>query len=47
MPKEIFSYNEDICHQQTGLKFVEQSTQQLYLKQSFIWCWNVAISEGR
>jgi hypothetical protein len=27
MPKESFDYNEDICHQQIGLKFIEQSTK--------------------
>jgi len=47
MPKETFSYNEDNCHHQIGLKFIEQSTQLLYLEQSFIWCWNLAISDSR
>jgi len=27
MSKEAFNYNEDICHQQTRLKFIEQITK--------------------
>jgi len=27
MPKETFNYNEEIRHQQIGLKFTEQSSK--------------------
>jgi hypothetical protein len=36
-----------IFHQQTGLKFKEETIKVLHLGHCFVWCWNVDTSENR
>jgi hypothetical protein len=36
---------EDSFHQQTGLKFKEETSKVLHLEHSFVWCWNLYTSE--
>jgi len=38
---------EKIFHQQTVLKFKEETIKVLHLKYSFVWCWNLDTSESR
>jgi hypothetical protein len=41
------STEEDSFHQQTSLKFEEETSKVLHLEHSFVWCWNVDTSESR
>ena len=38
---------KDSFHQQTGLKFKEETNEVLHLEYSTAWCWNLDISESR
>ena len=41
-----FNKTKTFCHQ-TGLKFKEETNKMLHLGPSFVWCWNLHISESR
>jgi hypothetical protein len=41
------SQEEQSFHQQTGLKFKEETSKVLHLEHSLVWCLNVDISESR
>jgi hypothetical protein len=37
----------DYFHQESELKFNEEISKQLSLEHSFVWCWNLDISDSR
>jgi hypothetical protein len=41
------SKEEESFHQQTGLKFKEETSKVLHFEYCYLWCWNVATSENR
>jgi hypothetical protein len=36
--RSMKTLEEDSFHQQTGLKFKEETSKVLYLEHSFVWC---------
>jgi len=42
-----FQQEGDSFHQQTELKFREETSKVLHLEYSFVWCWNLDPSESR
>jgi len=45
--KSSFQQEEDTFHQQTGLKFEEETGKELNLEHSFVWCGNLDTSENQ
>jgi hypothetical protein len=45
--KSSIQQEEDSFHQQTGLKFKEETSKVLHLEHSFLWCSNMDTSESR
>ena len=44
--KAAFNKKEDSFHQQVVLKCMEETSEVLHLEYSFVWCWNLDISES-
>jgi hypothetical protein len=36
-----------VCTSKRDLKFKEEASKLLYLKYSFVWCWNLSASKSR
>jgi hypothetical protein len=47
MAKAAFNKKKKPFHQQTGLKFWEDTDETLHLEHSFVWCWNLVTSDSK